>query len=101
MADAFYGGDSKKHSGILISIDQYVGGIRGRKLRGLLNFPFCWLHRNTYFKIWFSSFIFIYEPGRAKMVSEKVSASFAWRMPEIFVPMLPTSVYRSVYKLMQ
>ena len=44
LADAFYGGDSKKHSGILISIDQYVGGIRGRK-RGLLNFPF-WLVEN-------------------------------------------------------
>jgi hypothetical protein len=38
LADAFYGGDAKKHSAILISIDQYVGGIRGRK-RGLLNFP--------------------------------------------------------------
>ncbi|MBK8551021.1 MAG: GMC family oxidoreductase [Ignavibacteria bacterium] len=41
LADAFYGGDSKKHASILISIDQYIGGIRGRK-RGLLNFPF-WL----------------------------------------------------------
>ena len=44
LADAFYGGDAKKHSAILISIDQYVGGIRGRK-RGLLNFPF-WLVEN-------------------------------------------------------
>lgn len=41
LSDAFFGGDSKKHSSILISIDQYIGGIRGRK-RGLLNFPF-WL----------------------------------------------------------
>ncbi len=41
LADAFYGGDPKKHSSVLISIDQYIGGIRGRK-RGLLNFPF-WL----------------------------------------------------------
>lgn len=39
LADAFYEGDSKKNTAILQSIDQYVGGIRGRK-RGILNFPF-------------------------------------------------------------
>jgi choline dehydrogenase-like flavoprotein len=44
LADAFYGGDPKTHSAILVSIDQYIGGIRGRK-RGLLNFPF-WIVEN-------------------------------------------------------
>jgi len=39
MTDAFFGGDSKQHSAVLKSIDQYAGGIRGRK-RGLLNLPF-------------------------------------------------------------
>ncbi|MGZ3822448.1 MAG: GMC family oxidoreductase N-terminal domain-containing protein, partial [Mucilaginibacter sp.] len=39
MTDAFFKGDSKHHSAVLKSIDQYIGGIRGRK-RGLMNLPF-------------------------------------------------------------
>jgi hypothetical protein len=39
LTGVFFGGDSKQHSSILKSIDQYVGGITGRK-RGLLNLPF-------------------------------------------------------------
>ena len=39
MTDAFFKGDSKHHSAVLKSIDQYVGGIRGRK-RGIMNLPF-------------------------------------------------------------
>jgi hypothetical protein len=39
MTSAFFDVDSKQQSAILKSIDQYVGGIRGRK-RGLMNLPF-------------------------------------------------------------
>ncbi|MEP6613304.1 MAG: GMC family oxidoreductase N-terminal domain-containing protein [Mucilaginibacter sp.] len=39
MIGAFFNGDGKQQSAILKSIDQYVGGIRGRK-RGLMNLPF-------------------------------------------------------------
>ncbi|MEO6695413.1 MAG: GMC family oxidoreductase N-terminal domain-containing protein, partial [Ignavibacteria bacterium] len=45
LADAFYENNSKNKSSILIMIDQYIGGIRGRK-RGLLNFPF-WVVENV------------------------------------------------------
>ena len=45
LADAFFGGDPKKNAWILQMIDQYIGGIKGRK-RGLLNFPF-WLVENV------------------------------------------------------
>lgn len=45
LSDAFYGGDPKRHSAVLIAIDQYIGGIRGRK-RGILNFPF-WVVENV------------------------------------------------------
>ncbi|MEO8446442.1 MAG: GMC family oxidoreductase N-terminal domain-containing protein [bacterium] len=45
LASAFFNADPKRQSSILISIDQYIGGIRGRK-RGLLNFPF-WLVENV------------------------------------------------------
>jgi len=45
LASAFFGGDSKKNAWILQMIDQYIGGIKGRK-RGLLNFPF-WLVENV------------------------------------------------------
>ena len=39
LTQAFFGGDDKQHSAVLQSLDQYAGGIRGRK-RGLLNLPF-------------------------------------------------------------
>lgn len=39
MTGAFFNGDDKQRASILKSIDQYVGGIRGRK-RGLMNLPF-------------------------------------------------------------
>ncbi|WP_426672143.1 GMC family oxidoreductase N-terminal domain-containing protein [Mucilaginibacter sp. McL0603] len=39
MTGAFFGGNNKQHTAVLKSIDQYVGGIRGRK-RGLMNLPF-------------------------------------------------------------
>ena len=42
LSNAFFGGDAKHQSEILQSIDQFMGGIRGRK-RGLLNLPFALL----------------------------------------------------------
>ncbi|HEX5552538.1 MAG TPA: GMC family oxidoreductase N-terminal domain-containing protein, partial [Chitinophagaceae bacterium] len=39
LTSAFYGGDNKQQVSILQSVDQYIGGISGRK-RGLLNLPF-------------------------------------------------------------
>jgi choline dehydrogenase-like flavoprotein len=39
LTGAFFGGDDKQHAAVLRSIDQYAGGIHGRK-RGLLNLPF-------------------------------------------------------------
>ncbi len=45
MSDAFFVGSSKKNTAVLRLIDQYIGGIVGRK-RGLLNFPF-WLIENV------------------------------------------------------
>lgn len=39
LTDAFFGGDNKQQVSILRSVDQYAGGISGRK-RGLLNLPF-------------------------------------------------------------
>ncbi len=44
LSDSFFGGDVKKNTNVLIMIDQYIGGIRGRK-RGIINFPF-WLMEN-------------------------------------------------------
>lgn len=44
LSDAFFGGDIKKNTNVLMMIDQYIGGIRGRK-RGILNFPF-WFTEN-------------------------------------------------------
>ena len=46
LANAFFPGDEKQQSEILQSIDQFTGGIRGRK-RGLLNLPFALLE-NTF-----------------------------------------------------
>lgn len=45
LAGSFYGEDSKRNSQTLQMIDQYIGGIRGRK-RGILNFPF-WIVENV------------------------------------------------------
>lgn len=45
LSDSFFGGDQKKNTNVLMMIDQYIGGIRGRK-RGILNFPF-WLTENV------------------------------------------------------
>ncbi len=39
LTQAFFNGDDKQHAAVLQSLDQYAGGIRGRK-RGLLNLPF-------------------------------------------------------------
>jgi|GEM_PF-744345 choline dehydrogenase-like flavoprotein len=39
LTNALFGGNEKQHSEILRSIDNYAGGIRGRK-RGIFNFPF-------------------------------------------------------------
>ena len=39
LTEAFFQGDDKQHAAVLQSLDQYAGGIRGRK-RGLLNLPF-------------------------------------------------------------
>jgi len=39
MTGAFFNADSKHQTAVLKSVDQYVGGIRGRK-RGLMNLPF-------------------------------------------------------------
>jgi choline dehydrogenase-like flavoprotein len=39
LTNAFFKGDDKQHAAVLQSLDQYSGGIRGRK-RGLLNLPF-------------------------------------------------------------
>ncbi|HLG32101.1 MAG TPA: GMC family oxidoreductase N-terminal domain-containing protein, partial [Ignavibacteriaceae bacterium] len=42
LTNAFFKSDSKHQSEVLQSIDQYMGGMRGRK-RGLLNLPFALL----------------------------------------------------------
>ncbi|MDP4218260.1 MAG: GMC family oxidoreductase N-terminal domain-containing protein [Bacteroidota bacterium] len=39
LHDALYGGTDAQHAGVLQSVDEFVGGITGRK-RGLLNLPF-------------------------------------------------------------
>lgn len=39
LTDAFFGGNEQLHSAVMQSIDEYAGGIKGRK-RGLLNLPF-------------------------------------------------------------
>ncbi len=63
MADAFYAGDDKQHAQLLRSVDNFIGGIRGRK-RGLLNLPFAIFENGL-------NFLYNFHPSFSSMSREE------------------------------
>lgn len=87
LTNSFFGGDSKHHSAVLQSIDQFSGGMRGRK-RGLLNLPF-WAVENVF------NFIFGLHPTFSTMSVDEQRwflRKYMLRLPhekkKAFIPLL-------------